>query len=79
MANSDSGSQGGSMSGLTENEAKEFHKIFLSSFIGFTLIAIIAHFLVWSWRPWLPGTDGYSAVIMDGATYAFNHITTFLG
>jgi len=42
-----------SMSGLSENEAKEFHKIFVSSFIGFTVIAGIAHVLVWVWRPWL--------------------------
>jgi len=32
------------------------------SFIIFTLIAIVAHFLVWSWRPWLPGPEGYTAV-----------------
>jgi light-harvesting complex 1 beta chain len=25
----------------------------MSSFIGFTVVAIIAHALVWSWRPWL--------------------------
>jgi len=41
-----------SLSGLTEEEAKEFHKIFMSSFLGFTAIAVIAHILVWSWRPW---------------------------
>ncbi len=40
-------------SGLTETEAKEFHSIFLTSFIGFVVVAIIAHFLVWQWRPWL--------------------------
>jgi len=49
----------GSMSGLTEAEAREFHGIFVTSFIIFTVIAIIAHFLVWQWRPWLPGVDGY--------------------
>jgi len=43
----------GSLSGLTEQEAKEFHGIFMTSFIGFTVIAVIAHFLVWNWRPWL--------------------------
>lgn len=42
-----------SLSGLTENEAKEFHRIFVTSFIVFTLIAVVAHFLVWQWRPWL--------------------------
>jgi len=43
----------GSLSGLTEQEAKEFHGIFITSFIAFTVIAAIAHFLVWNWRPWL--------------------------
>jgi light-harvesting complex 1 beta chain len=35
---------GKSLSGLTESE---------TSFIVFTLIAVVAHFLVWQWRPWL--------------------------
>jgi light-harvesting complex 1 beta chain len=52
----------GSLSGLTENEAKEFHSIFMTSFIIFTIIAIIAHVLVWMWRPWLPGPKGYAAL-----------------
>jgi light-harvesting complex 1 beta chain len=43
----------GSLSGLTETEAQEFHGIFVKSFVGFTLIAIVAHVLVWQWRPWL--------------------------
>ena len=42
-----------SLSGLTEQEAKEFHSIFVSSFLGFTAIAVVAHILVWEWRPWL--------------------------
>ena len=46
-------SRQGSLSGLTEQEAKEFHGIFMKSFVGFTLIAIVAHILVWQWRPWL--------------------------
>ena len=49
-----------SVTGLTPAEAKEFHGIFLTSFIIFTVIAIIAHFLAWQWRPWLPGPRGYS-------------------
>lgn len=51
MANPDD--RRGSLSGLTEHEAKEFHSIFMASFAGFTVIAIIAHVLVWMWRPWL--------------------------
>ncbi len=38
---------------LTDAEAKEFHKLFVVSMAFFTFVAIIAHFLVWSWRPWL--------------------------
>jgi light-harvesting complex 1 beta chain len=52
-----------SLSGLTEQEAKEFHRIFMVSFIIFTVIAIIAHILVWQWRPWLPGPNGYTSSI----------------
>lgn len=48
------------MSGMTEAEAREFHGIFIQSFIAFTVVAVIAHFLVWSWRPWLPGPNGYT-------------------
>jgi len=54
---------------LTEGEAKEFHRIFVGSFIAFTVVAIIAHFLVWQWRPWLPGPNGY-AMLMDHAKTA---------
>ncbi len=43
----------GSLSGMTNNEAKEFHSIFISSFLAFTAIAIVAHILVWMWRPWI--------------------------
>jgi light-harvesting complex 1 beta chain len=50
----------GSLSGLTEAEAKEFHRIFLGSFVIFVAIAITAHILVWYWRPWLPGPHGYT-------------------
>ncbi len=49
-----------SISGLTAAEAKEFHGVFMLGFIVFTVIAIIAHFLVWQWRPWIPGPSGYS-------------------
>jgi light-harvesting complex 1 beta chain len=45
--------QSPSLSGLTDDAAREFHKVFMSSFIGFTVVAIIAHILVWMWRPWL--------------------------
>lgn len=45
--------QSSSLSGLTEDEAREFHGIFVKSFLGFTAIAVVAHILVWMWKPWL--------------------------
>lgn len=66
------------MSGLSDREAQEFHKLFVSSFIGFTLVAIVAHVLVWQWRPWLPGPDGYSSAILEGAKYAANQLISAL-
>ncbi|MCU0658760.1 MAG: light-harvesting protein [Polyangiaceae bacterium] len=52
----------GNYSGLSEAEAKEFHGIFVTSFLVFTGVAVVAHVLAWMWRPWLPGPNGYSMV-----------------
>ena len=52
----------GSASGLTDTEAREFHNIFVTSFIVFVAVAVVAHILVWLWRPWLPGPNGYAAL-----------------
>jgi light-harvesting complex 1 beta chain len=68
----------GSLSGLTEGEAKEFHGVFMTSFIIFTVIAIIAHILAWQWRPWFPGTKGYSA-LMDSVNVAVTNVLPFIG
>ncbi len=53
--------QGSGMSGLTEDEARGFHKMFMGSFIAFVLVAAVAHFAAWQWRPWIPGMNGYTA------------------
>jgi light-harvesting complex 1 beta chain len=66
-----------SLSGLTEAEAKEFHSLFTSSFIAFIVIAIVAHILVWSWRPWIPGPKGYA--LLDSATTAAHHVISLIG
>ena len=68
----------GSLSGLTEAEAKEFHGVFMTSFIIFTVIAIIAHILVWQWRPWLPGVKGYSSLV-DGMNVAVSYLLPYVG
>ena len=55
----------GRLSGLTETKPRNSTEIFVPSFIIFTVIAIVAHILVWQWRPWLPPDgDGYAA--LDG-------------
>ncbi len=66
----------GSLSGLTEQEAREFHGIFMASFIGFVVVAIIAHFLVWQWRPWLPGPKGYA--VLDGMHQSVGYLISLV-
>ncbi len=73
----DGPNKGGSLSGLTEAEAREFHSIFMTSFVVFTAIAIVAHILAWMWRPWLPGPTGYKAA-MDGATHYAGIVLSYL-
>ena len=79
---SDRGTPDVSLSGLTEPEAREFHKIFMQSFAIFVGVAILAHILVWLWRPWLPGPQGYSSLmdgtLHDGVTVAFESIKSFI-
>jgi light-harvesting complex 1 beta chain len=48
------------LSGLSEAEAREFHGTFMKSFIVFVVVAVVAHFLAWQWRPWLPAATGYT-------------------
>ncbi len=69
----------GSLSGLTEAEAKEFHGVFMTSFIIFLVIAIIAHILAWQWRPWLPGVKGYTSSLVDSVNVAVSSVLPFLG
>jgi light-harvesting complex 1 beta chain len=45
-------SENRSISGLTDDEAKEFHTFYVQGLIGFVAIAVVAHLLVWAWRPW---------------------------
>jgi light-harvesting complex 1 beta chain len=55
------------MSGLTDAEAKELHEIYMKGLVLFTGVAVVAHFLVWLWRPWLPGPEGYTASLENVA------------
>lgn len=55
-----------SWTGLTEDEAKELHEVYVSGAVLFTGVAVVAHFLVYIWRPWFPGREGY--VSLEGVT-----------
>jgi light-harvesting complex 1 beta chain len=66
-----------SFTGLTDEQAQAFHKLFVVSFIVFTAIAIVAHFLVWQWRPWFPPEGGYASLI-DGARMAAEPLIQYL-
>ena len=41
-----------SISGLSDEEAQEFHHYWMQGAVGFTAVAVLAHILVWAWRPW---------------------------
>ena len=41
------------LTGLTDDEAKEFQGFFSASMNSFIGIAFFAHILAWAWRPWL--------------------------
>lgn len=69
------GEKESSLTGLTDTEAREFHGIFVTSFVLFTVVAIIAHFLVWQWRPWFPGVRGYAQSAVDGVSSILPMIT----
>jgi light-harvesting complex 1 beta chain len=65
------------LSGLSVGEAKEFNRIFVISFCIFVAIAIVAHYLAWMWRPWLPGVHGYQTSMLDGVHMARHLISSF--
>jgi light-harvesting complex 1 beta chain len=45
-------SQRTSISGLTDDEAQEVHAFWIQGTVAFTAVAVVAHVLVWAWRPW---------------------------
>lgn len=69
---------GSSLTGLTDQEAQEFHTLFMKGFFIFTVIAIIAHMLVWAWRPWLPDEGGYAAIDISNTMALVAQATPFI-
>lgn len=67
-----------STSGLTEAEAQEFHGYYMKGLFIFTGIAVVAHILVWLWRPWIPGPDGYTASALETLNGVVNGIAPYI-
>jgi light-harvesting complex 1 beta chain len=42
------------LTGLTEDEAKEFHRMYVKGMQTFLGLAAIAHAIVWYYMPWFP-------------------------
>jgi light-harvesting complex 1 beta chain len=68
--------ENGSLTGLTDNEAKEFHQLYLQGFMLFTGVAVVAHLLVWLWRPWIPPEEGYT--LLEGTTNVASSLLTMI-
>ncbi|MEM9706606.1 MAG: light-harvesting antenna LH1, beta subunit [Pseudomonadota bacterium] len=75
---SDTADKTASLSGLTQAEAQEFHKGFIGNFILFTGIALVAHLLVWIWRPWIPGEAGWDQALLQDGVQIANTVMPFL-
>jgi light-harvesting complex 1 beta chain len=56
-----------SLTGLTDAEAREVHGYMIQGYIAFVAVAVVAHFLVWQWRPWFPTLKGYVSLDNIGA------------
>ncbi len=70
--------EGGSLSGLTDEEAQEFHRIFIQSFIMWVAVCFVAHVLVWFWRPWFPGAESMKTSMLEGTQSVVTHVLPFL-
>lgn len=70
----------GSLTGLTDAQAQEFHAIFSKSFMIFVAVAVVAHILVWFWRPWLPSVQGYDDAVSlaDQATRLAHYASSLI-
>jgi light-harvesting complex 1 beta chain len=54
-----------SLTGLTDAEAQEVHKYMVQGYIAFVAVAVVAHILVWNWRPWFAPVTGWKASLIE--------------
>lgn len=62
---------------MSDDEAQEFHTYYLQGMVMFVAVAVVAHLLVWLWRPWIPGPEGYAS-LMDSVSSTANAVLPFL-
>ncbi len=60
----------GSATGLTEAEAKEVNGWFIKGFAVYVAFAVVAHILMWMWRPWIATGAAQSSLIEAGQNVA---------
>ncbi len=68
---------GSSWTGMSDDEAQEFHTYYLQGMVMFVIVAVVAHLLVWLWRPWIPGPEGYAS-LMDSVNSTASAVLPFL-
>lgn len=60
-------------SGFTDAEAREFHGLYVTGFLGFTAIAVVAHIFVYVWRPWpAPSAPVKVGALIEGVQAILN-------
>ncbi len=51
--------------GITEEEAKEFHSLYMQYAALYGFVAVVAHYLVWMWRPWFGASKPMLSSVQD--------------
>lgn len=54
MADSETSDPVMNNTGLTDDQCKEVHAMFMRGVTIWAGVALFAHLLVWSWLPWFP-------------------------
>lgn len=61
------------MAGTLRKDTRAFQAIYVTAFVVFLAVALIAQFLTLQWRSWLPGSESEQSLV-DGvrsAVYTF--------
>jgi light-harvesting complex 1 beta chain len=63
----------GTVAQQVRNDSVAFYGIFVTGFVVFLLIALVAQLLFRHWRTWLPGAEGEKSLVggVKAAVYTF--------